>query len=392
MKKSLFQPIALLFYFSINLLLPACGSNDPVEKETSYFDSIPEPGEIVRSEKLNYSVDTVVNGLENPWAMAFLPNGEMLITERSGEIRIVSGGKLLDETIQGVPEVHAKGQGGLLDIELHPDFRENNVLYISYSNPGDGGANTAVMKAVLQDHTLTQQEVIFQATPNSTKGQHYGSRIVFDDKGLMYVSVGERGTKENAQLLENHSGKVHRLRDDGSIPSDNPFVDEPGAMASIFSYGNRNIQGMAVHPGTGEVWSHEHGPMGGDEINIIEAGNNYGWPVITYGKNYDGSVITDETSRPGMEQPLHYWDPSIAPCGMAFVTTDKYAGWQGDLLVGSLKFRYVARCELQDNKVVHEEKLIENLGRVRAIEVAPDGYIYVATESPGMVVRLLPQQ
>jgi glucose/arabinose dehydrogenase len=324
--------------------------------------------------------------------MAFLPNGEMLITERSGEIRIVSGGKLLDETIQGVPEVHAKGQGGLLDIELHPDFRENNVLYISYSNPGDGGANTAVMKAVLQDHTLTQQEVIFQATPNSTKGQHYGSRIVFDDKGLMYVSVGERGTKENAQLLENHSGKVHRLRDDGSIPSDNPFVDEPGAMASIFSYGNRNIQGMAVHPGTGEVWSHEHGPMGGDEINIIEAGNNYGWPVITYGKNYDGSVITDETSRPGMEQPLHYWDPSIAPCGMAFVTTDKYAGWQGDLLVGSLKFRYVARCELQDNKVVHEEKLIENLGRVRAIEVAPDGYIYVATESPGMVVRLLPQQ
>jgi len=238
---------------------------------------------------------------------------------------------------------------------------------------------------------LINKKVIFQATPFASGGNHFGGRMEFDREGYLYLTVGERGTRKNAQTLKNHSGKVFRLNDDGSVPTDNPFVSQKGAMPEIYTYGNRNPQGMAVHPETGEIWTHEHGPKGGDEINIVKKGVNYGWPEVTYGKNYSGTTITDLTTKEGMSDPLHYWVPSIAPCGMSFVTGDTYKAWDGNLLIGSLKFSYVARLELDGRQVVHEEKLVENIGRVRAITQGPDGYIYISTEGPGMVVRLMPK-
>lgn len=345
----------------------------------------------VKSEKLNYLVDTIATGLQNPWGLTFLPNNDLLVTERDGEIRIIRHGKLLEPTISGVPEVFDKGQGGLFEILLHPEYESNGWLYISYAAPGNGGGNTAIMRAKLGGFNLINKEVIFQAEPFLSGGNHFGGRMEFDKEGFLYFSVGERGKRENAQTLKNHSGKLLRINADGSVPSDNPFVNTSGARPEIYTYGNRNPQGMAIHPTTGEVWTHEHGPMGGDEINIVKAGANYGWSEVTFGKNYNGSTITDVTSKEGMEDPLHYWVPSIAPCGMSFVTSDLYKSWKGNLLVGSLKFQYVARLELDGGKVVHEEKLIEKLGRIRAIAQGPDGYIYVSTEAPGMVVRIVPE-
>jgi glucose/arabinose dehydrogenase len=298
---------------------------------------------------------------------------------------------LLGTKISGVPEVYANGQGGLFEIELHPRYEENGWLYISYAAPGNGGGNTAIMRARLEGFDLVEKEVIFQAEPFLSGGNHFGGRMQFDREGYLYFSVGERGRQENAQTLQNHSGKILRIEDDGATPSDNPFLGDNGAKPEIFTYGNRNPQGMVIHPATGEIWTHEHGPMGGDEINIIKPGTNYGWPEATYGKNYNGTTITEFTSKPGMADPLHYWVPSIAPCGMSFVNSDKYPEWNGNLLVGSLKFRYVARLELDGEKVVHEEKILENLGRIRAITQGPDGLIYVSTEGPGMVVRISPQ-
>ncbi len=283
----------------------------------------------------------------------------------------------------------------MLDIELHPDYENNSVVYFAHGSPGDtvGEGNTAVTMAKLDldSYSLTEQKQIFQALPYSGKGVHFGSRIVFDGSGHLYLSVGDRGDRDhNPQSLENHCGKIHRLNLDGSIPESNPFYNTPGAVKSIFSYGHRNPQGLAFHPVTGELWEHEHAPKGGDEVNICRIGKNYGWPVITYGINYDGTIITEDTAREGMEQPVTYWDPSIAPCGMSFVTSEKYPEWHNNLLVGSLKFRYVARLELEGEKVIHEERLLEDVGRVRAIEQGPDGYIYVATEDPGLIMRLFP--
>jgi len=346
---------------------------------------------LVNSEKLNYKIDTIATGLNNPWGLTFLPNNDLLVTERDGEIRIIRDGKLLDQKITGVPEVYKQGQGGLFEIKLHPDYKTNGWLYISYAAPGNVGGNTAIMRAKLGGFNLINKQVIFQAQPFISGGNHFGGRMEFGKDGMLYFSVGERGSKENAQNLKNHAGKIHRINDDGSIPKDNPFVNTSGAMGSIYTFGNRNPQGMAIHPATGEIWTHEHGPMGGDEINIVKAGVNYGWPEVTFGKNYDGTTITEFTTKKGMIDPLHYWLPSIAPCGMSFVTSDKYAPWKGNLLVGSLKFQYVARLELDGNKVTHEERIAEKLGRVRAVTQGPDGYIYVSTEGPGMVVRLMPE-
>ena len=346
---------------------------------------------LINSEKLNYKIDTIATGLNNPWGLTFLPNNDLLVTERDGEIRIIRDGKLLDQKITGVPEVYKQGQGGLFEIRLHPDYKTNGWLYISYAAPGNGGGNTAIMRAKLGGFNLINKQVIFQAQPFISGGNHFGGRMEFGKDGMLYFSVGERGSKENAQNLKNHAGKIHRIKDDGSIPKDNPFVNTSGAMGSIYAFGNRNPQGMAIHPATGEIWTHEHGPMGGDEINIVKEGVNYGWPEVTFGKNYDGTTITEFTTKKGMVDPLHYWLPSIAPCGMSFVTSDKYAPWKGNLLVGSLKFQYVARLELDGNKVTHEERIAEKLGRVRAVTQGPDGYIYVSTEGPGMVVRLIPE-
>jgi len=359
----------------------------------TFFASPAEFSGVVETEKQNYMVDTVVTDLESPWGMAFLPDGTMLITEKPGRLRLVKEGKLMPDSVLGLPEITAKGQGGLLDLQLHPNYEQNGWIYISYSTPGDGGWNTAVMRAKLQGNSLVEQEVVFQAEPFTKKSHHFGSRIEFDNAGYMYITVGDRGNRdENPQSLENACGKVHRLYDDGRIPEDNPFVGQGNALASIFSYGHRNPQGLAKNPVDGTIWEHEHGPQGGDEVNIIKPNVNYGWPVITYGINYDNTIITKDTAKAGMEQPLHYWTPSIAPCGMTFVSSDKYPSWENNLLVGSLKFRYLARCEVQGNQIVHEEKLLESIGRIRAVEQGPDGYIYVAMESPGQIVRLFPEE
>jgi len=347
-------------------------------------------GAIVESEKQKFQVDTITTELKNPWGMAFLPDGRILVTERAGEIRIVKDGKLLDEKIQGVPAVYAKGQGGLLDIQLHPDFKENAWIYLSYSKPLADSGGTVIARAKLEGNSLTNLEELFQTSPFTPSEVHFGSRIAFDGNGYMFFTSGERGKKENAQDLTNHLGKVLRLHDDGKVPSDNPFVSTIGAKSEIWSYGHRNLQGLYYDKATGILWEHEHGPRGGDELNIVEKGKNYGWPVITYGINYDSTIITDLKEKEGMEQPVRYWVPSIAPCGMTMVTSDKYPNWKGNILVGALSHQLVARVEIADRKFVKEERLLEKIGRVRAVAQSPDGYIYVAMENPGKLVRLLP--
>lgn len=350
---------------------------------------------IITSEKMSFRVDTIVSGLSVPWGMVFLPNGNMLITERAGEIRIFRNGQLLEEKVKGLPEIYVKGQGGLLDIALHPSYEENGWIYLSYATPApneNDGGNTTIMRARLKDDTLVDQEVLFKAEPNSSRGVHFGCRIEFDREGYLYFSVGERGQSSNAQTLSNHCGKIFRLHDDGRVPDDNPFVGQKKAMPEIFTYGHRNPQGLALHPQTGELWAHEHGPQGGDELNIIRKGNNYGWPEITYGINYDGTIITEDTAKAGLQQPVVYWKPSIAPCGMTFVAGDQYPAWKNNVLVGSLKFQYLVRCELKGDKVVHQEKLLEGYGRVRNVRQGPDGYIYVALEGTGLIVKLVPSE
>lgn len=343
-------------------------------------------------ENTRVSPELVVDGLQIPWGMAFLPDGSMLITEKSGNmIRFQNGTKT---EVSGVPPVYNRGQGGLLDIELHPNYAENGWLYLSYaSEEGEGkGGNTAIARAKLQGNSLTNLEVLYKAGPNTTKGQHFGSRIEFDTAGYLYFTIGERGERDiNPQDITRDGGKVYRLHDDGRVPADNPFAGREGAVEALYTYGNRNPQGMALHPQTGQIWIHEHGPRGGDEINVVQKGANYGWPVITYGINYSGTPITDQTAQDGMQQPIHYWVPSIAPSGMAFVTSEKYPFWEGDLLVGSLSFQYLELLELEGTQVTRREKLLEGIGRVRNVRQAPDGYIYVAVEGKG-IFRLLPKQ
>lgn len=339
----------------------------------------------------NHSYEIVVPELSIPWGIAFLPDHSMLINEKEGKLIHFKDGKKTE--VKGLPTIYARGQGGLMDVVLHPNYKENGWLYFSYASPeGDGdGGNTAIMRAKLQNNTLVEQQVLYKATPNTTKGQHFGSRIVIDKDGYLYFTIGERGEEfVNPQDITRDGGKVYRLHDDGRVPEDNPFVNEPNAKKAIYTYGNRNPQGMTIHPETGEIWTHEHGPRGGDEINIVKAGSNYGWPKITYGINYSGTKITDNTSLPGMEQPLHYWDPSIAPSGMTFISSDTYGDWKGNLLVGSLRFEYLNKCVIENGKVVKEERLLDGLGRVRTVVESPDGYIYVGIENLG-IVKLLPK-
>ena len=340
-----------------------------------------------------YKVETVVDGIDFPWGMVFLPDGSMLISEQEGElIHFKNGNKIL---VQDIPKVYHKNQGGLLDIELHPNYSANGWIYFSMSadieEDGKGG-NTTILRAKLVDNKLVNQEILYKATPNTKSGNHFGSRLEFDREGYLYFSIGDRHNRDvNPQDITKDNGKIYRINDDGSIPLDNPFYNTDGAKKAIYSYGHRNPQGMAMNPQTGEIWTHEHGPQGGDEINIIKPGINYGWPKITYGINYDNSTITNDTSLPGMEQPLHYWVPSIAPSGMAFVTSNKYPNWKGNLMVGSLKFKYLNRVVLENNKVIKEEKILENMvGKVRNVRQSPDGYLYVAVEQLG-VLRIVPE-
>lgn len=360
------------------------------------FEKAPAMENLFISTEVTVKLDTIVQGVKSPWSFAFLPDGEMIFTEKFGKLYRVTKDKTM-EAISGVPPVVADGQGGLFDVVLHPDYNKNHLIYLSYAIVKKEGsktlATTAIMRAKLVGNALEDQKVIFEALPYSTTRHHYGGRMVFDRKGFLYFSVGERGNeKENPQSLSNDLGKIHRINDDGSVPSDNPFVNTPGAKPTIYAYGNRNPQGLTMNPTTGEIWSHEHGPRGGDEVNIVQKGKNYGWPAISYGINYNGAIITDKTAMEGMEQPLLYWLPSIAPSGMAFVEGDRYKGWKGDLMVGSLRFNYLNRCKIKGNAITGEELLLKNVGRMRDVRMGPDGFLYISVENKGYIFKLIPVQ
>lgn len=334
--------------------------------------------------------------LDFPWSLAFLPDGRMLITERPGRLRIVNAdGRLQPEAIKGLPAITEIGQGGLMDVALHPRFAENQWIYLSYSAQGEGGVGTEVLRARLREDRLEEVQVIFRMQPKSRSGVHFGSRLAFDRDGHLYITLGDRGDKDRAQNLGDTVGTIVRLNDDGSTPRDNPFANRSGVRPEIYAYGNRNVQGAALHPRTGELWTHEHGPQEGDEVNIIRAGANYGWPVISYGVNYGaGTRIGEGTHKRGMEQPLHVWVPSIAPSGMAFYTGDKFPQWKDNLLIGALRGRALVRLVLDGERVVSEERMLVNdLGRIRDVRVAPDGLVYLLVDSNhGLLVRLEPTE
>lgn len=336
----------------------------------------------------------IVGGLEHPWGMTFLPNEEILITERGGHLRSVQKGKL-SPPIKGVPKVYAQGQGGLLGVAAHPQFTENRLIYLAYSGAGNGGASTELVSGQYQQGKLTNVQKLFIALPKVESGHHFGGRLLFDRQGYLYLTLGERGEPDLAQDISNHAGGVVRLNADGSVPPTNPFLNKMDAASELYTYGHRNVQGIALNPSNGQVWTHEHGPQGGDEINVLKAGANYGWPAITYGEEYGGGPVgSGKKQQAGMEQPLHYWTPSIAPSGMAFYSGDKYSGWNGSLFVGSLKFAKLVRLTLVGGKVAAEESLLEDeIGRIRDVQQGPDGYLYLLNdESGGGLYRLEPSQ
>lgn len=346
------------------------------------------------SEGMKLRLDSVATNLDSPWGMTFLPNGDLIFTEKAGSIwRINTKG--VKTEITGAPRVKSDGQGGLLDVELHPKFAENQLIYFTYSKPkeenGAALSATTVLRARLVGNELQDARDIFVALPFVGTGYHFGSRMEFGRDGYLYVTVGERGKQDEfPQALDKFHGKVHRITENGDIPTDNPFYNTPGAVKSIWTYGHRNPQGLIFNTVTGDLWEHEHGPRGGDELNLIQPGKNYGWPVVSYGTHYDGRSFTDKTAMAGIEPPVTYWVPSIAPCGMAFVNSDRYPAWKGDLLVGSLSFQFLNRCDLDGQKVVKQENLLEGIGRVRAVAVSPDGYIYVSVENPGVIYNIVP--
>jgi glucose/arabinose dehydrogenase len=353
----------------------------------------PAAAQTYRSEEHAFRVVKVVEGLEQPWSVAFLPDGRMLVTEKAGRLRVVENGKLNPAPIAGMPQVTVHGQGGLQDVVLHPDFSKNNFIYVSYAARGDDGVGTELARARLAGNRLEEVQVLFRQSPKGRSGNHFGGRIVFDRAGFLYLTLGDRGEMPRAQRPDDHAGSMIRLHDDGRVPADNPFVGRAGWKPEKFTLGHRNMQGAALHPQTGMLWTHEHGPQGGDEVNVIRAGVNYGWPVITYGVNYGiGTKIGEGTHKEGMAQPLHYWVPSIAPSGMAFYTGDRFPKWKGDLFVGALRSQMLVRLQLDGEKVVKEERLLQGvLGRIRDVRMGPDGFLYLVTdESSGVVARLEP--
>jgi glucose/arabinose dehydrogenase len=350
----------------------------------------------VETERHTLSLETISEGLNHPWGIAFLPSGDMLVTERSGTLNIITqdGQKT---PIQGTPEVVAKSQGGLLDVNIDPDYADNGWVYISYSEKdpkGGNGNSTAVMRGKIDGDKWTQGEVIFRQAPKYESNAHFGSRLVFSPEGHLFITLGERYSRmQDAQTLDNHHGKIVRIWPDGSIPKDNPFVGNDGALDEIWSYGHRNVQGAAIHPDTGELWTIEHGPQGGDEVNIPKAGKNYGWPTITYGEDYGGGEIGIGTHKEGMEQPFYYWLPSIATAGSVFYTGDKFPKWKGDLLVTALRGQTIARLDLEDGRVLHEERMLEDATsfRIRDIEQGPEGFLYILTDADsGQLIKLSP--
>ncbi len=351
--------------------------------------------ETFKTEKATVVMETVAKGLENPWGLAFLPDGRMLVTERPGRLRVVAQDGKISPPLTGVPAVAARSQGGLLDVAIDPDFAANRHIYITFSEPREGGNGTSVARMRLNDQAtgVSDVTVIFRQQPTYNGGLHFGSRIVFDRTGAMFVALGDRyDLRDQAQNRANSIGKIVRINRDGSIPADNPGHRREGWLTSVWSIGHRNIQGAALHPVTGKLWTAEHGARGGDEINIPEAGKNYGWPVITYGRDYSGARIGEGTQKAGMEQPIFYWDPSIAPSGMAFYTGDKFPAWRGSVLIGALAGGVVARMTLDGEKVVAEERMFAGTGnRFRDVRQGPDGFVYLLTDHrDGRLLRLRP--
>ncbi|HRE52895.1 MAG TPA: PQQ-dependent sugar dehydrogenase [Flavitalea sp.] len=344
------------------------------------------------ANKTTYTVEKLYHEFKNPWGMVWLPDGRMLVTERAGEILVFKNDQFTGEKLAGVPKVLNKGQGGLLDITLHPDYARNKWIYISYAKPVKNGGTTAISRFKLDGNNIVELQTLFEAQPALEANHHYGSRIIFDKDNYMFFSVGERGTREKVWELSNDLGKIHRLKDDGKTPDDNPFVNQAGAKPSIWTYGHRNPQGLVYDAANNRIWSHEHGPRGGDELNLIEKGNNYGWSKTTYGINYDSTVISEFKEMEGVTNPVRYWVPSIAPCGLEIVTSDRYPDWKGNLLVGALSFEHIARVQLSGVKYIGEERLADKIGRVREVAQSPDGYIYAVTEHPGLLIKLVPNK
>ena len=340
------------------------------------------------------TAETVASGLEHPWALAFLPDGRILVTERPGRVRVVSPTGRVSEPLGGVPKVQSGGQGGLLDVAVDPSFTENRLIYLSYAEPGEGGAGTAVARGRLGEGQLEDVQVIYRQQPKVEGSGHFGSRLVFAEDGTLFVTQGDRQAyREQAQDLGSGLGKLVRINPDGSIPKDNPFVGRSGARPEIYSYGHRSMQAAALHPETDQIWTVEHGARGGDEVNHPEKGKNYGWPVITYGRDYSGAKIGEGTGKQGMEQPVYYWDPVIAPSGAVWYTGDRYPGWKGSLLVGSLQPGALVRLTVEDGKVTKEERHLAELGdRIRDVQQGPDGLLYVVTdEDEGRLIRVVPK-
>ena len=351
---------------------------------------------VEKTKKETFRVETFIEGFDIPWGMVFLPNQNLIVSDRNGSLWLVDYKEKSKTKISGVPNVRYKGQGGLLDVEIHPEFINNNYIYIGFTDYLNSKKNrtfTSIIRARLKNISLTDQKIIYKADDtfydNSTV--HYGTRIVFDDKGFLYFSIGDRGKRNQAQLLDYPNGKIHRLNADGSIPSDNPFFENNNAIKSIWTYGNRNPQGLAMHPASSILFETEHGPRGGDELNILSSGKNYGWPEITYGKNYSGTTITKYTHKEGMEQPVIHWTPSIAVCGIDFYDGELFNNWKNNLLVSSLKFERLYRLEIDDDdKVIDQEIIYEAGSRIRDVQTGPEGFIYIALEDPGRIVRFIP--
>ncbi len=364
--------------------------------------SLPAQAPTQRAGAVSFNVVPVVDGLSFPLSMAFLPDGEMLVTTKGGTLRRVKNGVLNPTPVSGVPAVHSRGQGGLHEVAVHPNFAQNRVIYLAHAKMMENEkATTVLVRARLEGNALVDVKEIFVAKTDSRAGAHFGGRIAFDKDGFLYLSVGDRGAQPSgnleahpAQNPGNHQGTIVRLHDDGRVPADNPFVGQAGKLPEIWSYGHRNPQGLVVHPTTGAIFDTEHGPRGGDELNLVQKGKNYGWPVITYGINYSGTPITEERTRPGMEQPVKYWVPSIATSGLLVYTGDKFPAWKGSVFVGGMAGQQLARVTMKGNAFASEETLLkEVVGRIRDVRQGPDGFIYLAIDKdggPGSVLRLEP--
>lgn len=371
-----------------------------LEEEKRLGISKPAIPASLETQDYSVQIEVMAEGLDIPWSIDFVSADRALITERAGRLRIMDKGKLLPDTVIGIPRVRAWGQGGLLDVAIDPDYANNGWIYLSFSHgiakregEEEVPAMTSIVRGKLDGNTWSNQEILFEALHESYKTArwHFGSRIVFDPEGYLYFSIGDRGTSDDAQDLSKPNGKIHRIHTDGRIPKSNPFYGQNNIVQSIYAYGNRNPQGLAIHPQTGELWETEHGPLGGDELNLIRPGLNYGWPVISYGINYNGAIITDIFRQEGMEQPISYWKPSIATCGLDYYTGDLFPLWKNRLMVGALKMEELQLLDIEKERMMYRQTLLKNAGRVRDVTTGPDGAIYVLLNRPGKVLRLSPK-